>query len=197
MGYYPPLPPAAGGLSGGGWEHLGVKGPMEWRTGVGYAPLMPLHPDCAVATMANRDAGQNLPRNAVVVFGDVPAGRHAVDGLQRIGAHLQDEFEMVLWRFDLMRDPRWRAVATDDVAAAELVVFATSWAPQMRDFINDWMQECLAWKRGKLVAMLTPQGPSEPWLVWLRDLLQIYTVRPGKSARVSLVPTRPGSKALT
>jgi hypothetical protein len=145
---------------------------------------------------AGLDADLILPLNAVVVYDDVPAGKHAVGVLKRIGAHLQDEFRTVLWRFDLIADPRWRAIATDDVVAAGLVVFATSEPDVLPHFINEWMRECLARKRGERVAMLTLFGQREAWAVWLQDLMQICTIRPGFTARMVLPTTRDGPTAV-
>jgi hypothetical protein len=142
---------------------------------------MPSTPASAIAAVATHD-DLILPLHAVVVYSDMTAGKHAIGVLKRMGAHLQDEFKMVLWRFDLIAVPRWRAIATDDVAAAGLVVFATSEADQLPDHINDWMEECLARKRGEIVAMLTLFGKRETWAVWLQDLLQINTKRQGPTS---------------
>ena len=168
---------------------------MGRRTGVRYADVMASTPASVFATAANRNADLILPLNAVVVYGDVPAGKHAVGVLKRMGGTLQDEFKTGLWRVDLIADPRWRAIATDDVAAAGLIVFATSEPDQLPDFINDWMRECLARKRGELVAMLTLLGQREAWAVWLQDLLQVCTIRPALTVRVLLGPAGAGLNA--
>jgi len=150
-------------------------------------------PVSAVTGAASPKADLILPLHAVIVYGDVPAGKHAVGVLQRMSAHLQDEFKTVLWRFDLITNPRWRAIATDDIAAAGLIVFATSDGDHLPDYINAWMQECLARKRGELVAMLTLFGQREAWAVWLQDLLETCTIRPGLTARVLMPPDSHGA----
>jgi len=166
---------------------------MGRRSGVRYADVMTSTSASAFGTAANRNADLILPLNAVVVYGDVPAGKHAVGVLKRMGGHLQDEFKTVLWRFDLIAVPRWRAIATDDVAAAGLIVFATSDPDQLPDFINDWMRECLERKRGELVAMLTLCGQREAWSVWLQDLLEVCTIRTALTIRVLLPSAEAGS----
>jgi hypothetical protein len=141
------------------------------------------------------DSWQSGPLKVVVVYDDVPAGQNAMRALGRMSAHLhpQDELRPVLWRFDLVEELRWRAIATGDIVAAGLIVLATSKADQWPGFINGWMEECLARKRGEPVAMLTLCGEQDVWAVWIHDRLQCIPPQPGSSSLAQ--PLRFGATA--
>ena len=125
------------------------------------------------------DSDPIMPLNVVVAYGDALAGKQAIRALRRMGAclHAQAEVKPVLWRFDLLEDPRWRALAMADADAADFIIFATSDADRLPDAVNSWSAECVARKRGQRLAIVTLFGTDDTWGVWIQDESQIRTNR--------------------
>ena len=50
---------------------------------------------------------------AIIVYDNAPAGKHAIHTLEGVRRQLGGGIELYpsLWRFDLLEDPDWRAVA--------------------------------------------------------------------------------------
>ena len=105
---------------------------------------------------------------AVVIYDDVRAGARATSTLTALTAEFEGEMAEMrpqLWRFDLLEDPDWSAVALADAINADLLCLSTSGASAFSGTIEDWIKLCIAGKRGTgaaIVALLGSDNLNEP-----------------------------------
>ena len=83
--------------------------------------------------------------NAVIVYDDATAGKHAIHVLHAVTHQLAGRIKLcpLLWRFDLLEDPDCRAEATADATRSGLIVIAASSKSDLPPAIKDWVEESL------------------------------------------------------
>src|SRR5215204_3127337 len=64
---------------------------------------------------------------------------HMVEALHKIY-----EFELRLWKFDVLRIPEWRAAAVNDAAKAQMVFVVTKGAGELPFEVKTWIEQWLA-----------------------------------------------------
>lgn len=105
--------------------------------------------------------------NIVILHDDVAAGQRAMGSLGRLASRFRvDDAKLrpQFWRFDLLQDADWFALALADAANADLLVFAASSASGLPVTVENWLKRCLARKRGSsaaVVALLPAEGNPE------------------------------------
>lgn len=115
-------------------------------------------------------------RGVVIVYDDAPAGEQAIRTLNEVARHLGERVKLrrLLWRFDLLADPDWRAEAAADAAGAGLMVVSASGSLPRAGL--DWIRAVLQHPPGgpgALVALLggedDPAGSASPRLKLLKE----------------------------
>jgi hypothetical protein len=93
--------------------------------------------------------------NVAIVYEDVPAGQRAVRSLSYTEQALSEptNFYPVLWRFDLLEDPDWRAWATKDARQADLLIISVSRPSNLSANVQAWIKDWLAQKQGTAAAV--------------------------------------------
>ena len=113
----------------------------------------------------------------VIVYDDAPAGEHAIRTLEGVTHQLSGRITLhpLLWRFDLLEDPDWRAAATAEAVQAGLVVISTSSKGDLPAAVRDWVHAWLGMNRGTaaLAALLGPaddlDGADSPRIQLLKS----------------------------
>jgi hypothetical protein len=99
----------------------------------------------------------------VVIYDDVRAGQRAVSTLTALTSEFEGErVEMrpQLWRFDLLEDPDWFALALADAINTDMLVLSAGSASGLSATVESWLKLCLARKRGTSAAVIALLGPD-------------------------------------
>ena len=145
----------------------------------------------------------------VIVYDDAPAGKYALHTLEGVTHQLSGSIALYpsLWRFDLLEDPDWRAVATAEAVQAGLVVISTSSKAELPTAVRDWVQGWLGQSRGTDAALAALLGPADdpdaadsPRIQFLRSAAEAaglgffaptpHAARPPLAAAASPAPAR-------
>lgn len=111
----------------------------------------------------NSTAGTDGATSTVLLlYEDMAAGQRAMRLFERLNEQVHDEIELQpqLWRFDLLEDTEWRALAQADAANAHLIVVATRSDIDLPAGVKSWLA---AWCANSipgssaLVALLSSQ----------------------------------------
>ena len=99
----------------------------------------------------------------VVVYDDAPAGKRALHTLEGVTHQSNGSIALhpSLWRFDLLEDPDWRAVAAAEAVQAGLVVIAASSKDELPPAVQHWVQGWLGQSRGTAAALAALLGPPD------------------------------------
>jgi CheY-like chemotaxis protein len=166
----------------------------------------------AAILFAPNEAASALSEEArwgvIIVYGDAPAGEHALYTIEKVSHHLGGSIALYpsLWRFDLLEDPDWRAAATAEAVQAGLVVISTSSRDDLPVAVRDWVQGCLQAKTsaaGALVALLGPadamDSSDSPRIRFLRNAAEAAGFgffAPTPAEAPNLRPGRPAARIL-
>jgi hypothetical protein len=102
----------------------------------------------------------------LIAYEDYRVGRWSKQLFDRLQCRLEsDQFLSVLfWKFDVLRFPQLKALAVDDAAEADLIVFAGYNNADLPAFVKSWIGQWAPRKdrgSGSLVALLgDPAGPT-------------------------------------
>lgn len=113
--------------------------------------------------------------SVVIAYDNLTAGQRAMHTLMTLVEQFRGEgVEMrpQLWRFDLLEDPQWFAVALSDAIRADMLIISTSSTENLPGSMNRWLSQCLACKEsggGAIVALPAAGGEA--------DTLQFHFVR--------------------
>jgi len=101
--------------------------------------------------------------DVVIVYDDDSAGQHAIHTLDVVTRHLGDGIKVhpLLWRFDHLEDPEWRAAATGAAVETCLVILSTSSKNELSAAVRDWIHGCLRSETGAPGAMVALLGPAD------------------------------------
>ena len=66
-----------------------------------------------------------------------------------------------LWRFDLLQDSEWFALALADAINADMLIFSTSSAHGLSVIVENWLKLCIARKRGTSTSVIALLGPDD------------------------------------
>lgn len=94
--------------------------------------------------------------NALIVYDDLPAGRRALRLLTSQSQALGEPPPMGIlsWRFDLLDDPDWSAMALRDAARADLLIVAAGTDAALPPALVHWLKVALEQKRGSTAAVV-------------------------------------------
>jgi hypothetical protein len=130
--------------------------------------------------------------NVVILHDDAASAQRALGALTTLVATFHVEAVKIrpqLWRFDLLQDADWFALALADAVNADMLVFATSSASGLPVAVENWLKLCLARKRSTnavVVTLLPAAGnPDEPESRYLQFV-------PGLDTDAALDPIAPG-----
>jgi len=114
-------------------------------------------------------AGTSL--GVFIAYDDRPAYRRALRTLVNLAKELGEdgtELRPLPWRFDILEQDIWRALAVEDAARAEIVILSMSALVALPEAIRTWLPACLGRRdcSAALVALLgtaeQPDGPDSP-----------------------------------
>jgi CheY-like chemotaxis protein len=135
--------------------------------------------DAVDSTMASHpDPDTDAGWHVVIAYDDVPAGRRTMHILDHVGRAAGGTLKLcpLLWRFDILEDPGWRAEATIDTQRANLLIISTSSKRDLPAAVQKWVRSCLSQKQGHaavVVALLGPaddtDAPDSPRVQFLRN----------------------------
>jgi len=122
-----------------------------------------------LATSVPAHAGQAVDCTSLYVFiayDDRLAYGRALRTLAHVARALTDdgiELHPLPWRFDVLAEASWRALAVADAARAAIVMLSTSVAEVPLETIHAWLPECLGQRREPAPAVLALLGaPDHP-----------------------------------
>lgn len=95
--------------------------------------------------------------NIVILHDDAAAGQRAMGSLATLVTRFHADIVKLrpqLWRFDLLQDADWFALALADAINADMLVFATSSASGLPVAVENWLKLCLARKRATDAAVV-------------------------------------------
>jgi hypothetical protein len=165
------------------WRHLGPSfsgdknfsySNTNWTPIYGITKKARLEHMKANSPVERISSGNVVPENAsvfniVILHDDVAAGQRALGSLATLVTRFHPNTAKLrpqLWRFDLLQDADWFALALADAVNADMLVFATSSASGLPEAVENWLKLCLARKRNTdaaVVALLpAPGNPDEP-----------------------------------
>jgi hypothetical protein len=121
-------------------------------------------------TRRNLRVPPRQPYTAFLVYGDVPAARHA---MMQLKATLQSrtparELQPMLWRCDQLDEPRWRDVALADAIRADVIVLALSENAPLDAHAEAWLTSLAARHGGANVCVMALFG-EEFWTIGLQQ----------------------------
>jgi len=135
--------------------------------------------DAVDSTMASHpDPDTDAGWHVVIAYDDVPAGQRTMHILDRVDHAAGGTLKLcpLLWRFDILEDPGWRAEATIDTQRANLLIISTSSKGDLPAAVQEWVRSCLSQKQGHpavVVALLGPaddtDAPDSPRVQFLRN----------------------------
>jgi hypothetical protein len=103
------------------------------------------------------------PLNVMIAYQDLSAGKRAMDALEAPASQLGGAFQVrpVLWRFDFLEDPNWRALATADVFGADMLVVSVSCGNDLPSWLQKWICAALSQRRDRAGALVVLLGTEE------------------------------------
>lgn len=103
------------------------------------------------------------PLRVVLVYQDIADGQRAMRVLNGVVRGQGDdlEFEPVVWSFDLLSDPEWRAAATSDALKADILLISTSSPNPLPEAVERWVEDALGRKRGTEAAIVAIFGSED------------------------------------
>lgn len=117
------------------------------------------------------NADSEPPLKVIIVYSDAAAGHRAMNVLLKLAADSTESIKVapILYRFELLDDPRWREAIATDAVDSDMIVLSTSGADELPESINQWAKAFLASRSGSSIAMLTLFGSQNAWTVWFQD----------------------------
>ncbi len=114
----------------------------------------------AEATLESALDETPAPLRVVIAYGDLAAGKRAMHVMGELGKRVDDnvQFHTLPWRFDLLADADWRAMATRDALSAEMLIVATSDNGPLPPGVALWIEETIHQKRGTSAAVVALLG---------------------------------------
>lgn len=93
----------------------------------------------------------NLTLYGVVAYEDVSVAKLAKEKWDYLVRTLQSgyDFELRLWKFDVLRHPKLRDTAANDAAKAQMVFVATHGAGELPSEVKAWIEQWLAHRSHK------------------------------------------------
>lgn len=102
----------------------------------------------------------------VIVYSDVPAGKHAMDVLTALGRRLGErvDFQPFPWSFELLSDAAWGEIAASEAVDADILIMASSGSSALPTAVGRWAQQTFYRKKGTCAAVValfgTPERPD-------------------------------------
>jgi len=172
--------------------------------------------DAVDSTMASHpDPDTDAGWHVVIAYDDVPAGQRTMHILDRVDHAAGGTLKLcpLLWRFDILEDPGWRAEATIDTQRANLLIISTSSKGDLPAAVQEWVRSCLSQKQGHaavVVALLGPaddtDAPDSPRVQFLRNAAEAagldffaptpHAARPPPAEASRRGPARPAHRIL-
>lgn len=114
------------------------------------------------ASLDTDSQDRNPPLRVVIAYDDLAAGKRAMRVMTDLGKNFGEDiqFEAIPWRFDLLADVDWRAVAASDAVRADILTIATSDAQPLPPAIGRWAEDAIDHKRGTAAAVVALFGPE-------------------------------------
>jgi len=114
-----------------------------------------------------------------IAYGDQLAYRRALRTFVNVSRELSEdgiELRPLPWRFDVLAEASWRALAVADAARAAIVVISTNVVGALPEAINAWLPACLGQRREPNPAVMAllgapdhPDGPESPRYQFVRN----------------------------
>ncbi len=132
--------------------------------------------DSTMASHPDPDTDAGWP--VVIAYDDVPAGQRTMHILDHVDHAAGGTLKLcpLLWRFDILENPGWRAEATNDTQRANLLIISTSSKGDLPAAVQEWIRSCLSQMQGHaavVVALLGPaddtDAPDSPRVQFLRN----------------------------
>jgi hypothetical protein len=167
---------------------------------VGPLPPIPMQldtvPSHSVSSFDSDGADALAPLRVVIAYDGIPAGRRALEMLNRI---LKQDHEAVhlfptLWRFDLLDNPESRARAIADALAADLLILSASAPDVIPDTVENWVSVFLSRSRETSTAILALFGTEDEWKISIHEAVSGVTT-PTRTGRNAVTATRPLCRA--
>lgn len=126
--------------------------------------LFYMHNDSVMASPEEASGlAAGLTFNVVILYEDVPAGQRAMRTIADVAREFGGELELrpQLWRFELLEDPDWYALAMADAVKADMLIISTSAKSGLSVAVESWIKACLEQKRGTSAAVAALFGAAD------------------------------------
>jgi hypothetical protein len=114
-----------------------------------------------------------------IIYEDFVTGMRAKEWLDRLGRQVNQEveFEMELWRFDLLPEPSFREDAATNAASADMIILSAHRSDDLPASVRAWMNRWLSLKDDHSTAFVllldeTGSSGNSPLLADLRSVAQ-------------------------
>ena len=144
---------------------------------------------------SSRQPESAIPFKAFIAYADVTAARQAMNTINEVlqAAGRPHVLVPMLWRFEQLRGGRLREAALADSMHADVVVFASSNPGSMPAFVEQWVGEFLALKRGTRVNAVALLGEREAWTISIEPTVAVRQPSPAAAFPVPVASV--GSRA--
>jgi hypothetical protein len=133
----------------------------------------------------------------VIAYENVSVAKIAKEKWDYLVHTLKDgvDFELRLWKFDILQIPEWRDAAINDATQAQLVFVATRGAGDLPPEVKEWIEEWLVLKgrvphTTRLLSAVFDPSSNGPGASLFHSSLTCNR-RPGGDRWISLPPARP------
>lgn len=133
-----------------------------------------------------------IPRSLVpvlIAYSDIPSARHAMARLTQLLQLTGGTLQPMLWRFDQLKEDRWREMALRDARQASTVAFAVPNESALEHAPERWLLALLERVRGTSVSLLALIGNDEAWTLTFEQSMT-RTLSCSRPVPPPRVPTR-------
>ena len=127
--------------------------------------------------------------NVQILYEDKPVALRAKQAFDQVADQFrgQENFQVSLWRFDLLQDPDLRQLATRSAASADIILLSThGWSP-LPEAVSSWVIEWLGGRTDALPALVISLDADAKDSATARKLLA-GLARVTNSIGVDLIP---------
>lgn len=109
------------------------------------------------------DVGPSSTFNVVIAYEDFETGKHAKHTYDFLVEHLgrESQFTNQMWKFDILRIPKLREIATKDALDADIIIVSSRGDDDLPAPVKSWIESWLTEPGHALALVALFSGPRE------------------------------------